>query len=307
MRKTMTLILATMILATIPLFAGAFTESVQATPLEHPPLDYVALGDSITNGYGVREKDNYAALYAAHLEADTGRQINAINLGVKQVKDNNLGHNGWSSANLLHALRNNSSFRKAVRESEVVTWNIGTNDLRVARLQYKGHIRGQKCGGADNQRCLRVAVGRFRANSDAIAHEIRKLRSGQETMIRTMTIYYPYVSADKRRDSWKKDGGKNDFQVLKSYYGAVNRHIASTAGKYDIGYASVHTAYNGKSGAEDPRSRRYLKSDWVHPSKPGHKAIADVLRRVGYAPMCPSPGQPIVSATTCPALSSGTQ
>ena len=36
--------------------------------------------------------------------------------------------------------------RRATREAEIVTWNIGGNDLRAARNSYK---KGT-CGGVDN-------------------------------------------------------------------------------------------------------------------------------------------------------------
>jgi hypothetical protein len=54
--------------------------------------------------------------------------------------------------------------RSTVAEANVVTWDIGGNDLAGARTRY---LEGS-CGGSDNQQCLRDAVEQFRSNWDSI-------------------------------------------------------------------------------------------------------------------------------------------
>jgi lysophospholipase L1-like esterase len=242
--------------------------SYEPAAMSDTGLNYVALGDSITAGYGI--ETGYVTRYAAYIESDSGRPVAVANLG----------RNGWTSTDLLRALRESPGFQDAVRNADLVTWKIGTNDLREARLKYKFGT----CGGKYNQRCLRTATQKFKANWNAITQEVMDLRSGRETALRTATIYYPYVRADKVNDSWKKDGGLKDFQVLSPYYHAVNRHVSATAADMVIPCAGVYAAFNGASGEEDPKAKEYLLPDWVHPNETGHEVIAGLLRDTGYAP-----------------------
>ena len=88
------------------------------------------------------------ARYAAYITADTGARIDLANLG----------QSGQTSSQLLHALRNDSAIRQAVGTAEVITFNIGINDLGHAGEAYEHGA----CGGSDNQECLRTAVESFK-------------------------------------------------------------------------------------------------------------------------------------------------
>jgi lysophospholipase L1-like esterase len=231
--------------------------------------DYVALGDSLAAG--LLASEGYVPRYEVYTETDTG----------VPVRLTNLGRIGWTSTDLLGALRNSSKFRSSVRRAEVVTINIGGNDLRAARDRYKDRA----CGGSDNQRCLRITVRRFKSNWQKILAEVRKLRSTGNTVIRTMDIYNPYVGVDRAADTWASDGGKNDFQVFKRYLDEVNRHIARTSNANNIPHAGVYRAFNGPRGNRDPRARGYISFDGLHPNDRGHKVIADRLRNRGYVPL----------------------
>ena len=144
-------------------------DDTEATPPDSPAWDYVALGDSLAAGVGARR--GYVDRYAEYLRDDTGARVKVVNLGVS----------GQTSPQLLRALRNDPSIRRALRGAEVVTYNIGINDLGQARGSYETGT----CGGAQGERCLRIAVKEFEANWDAITKEILDLRSPDETIIRT--------------------------------------------------------------------------------------------------------------------------
>jgi lysophospholipase L1-like esterase len=241
----------------------------QGTTLSAPASwDYVALGDSLATGFGAFK--GYVPRYEAHVETDTGVAVTRTNLG----------QNGWTSSQLLSALRNDPTFRRATREAEIVTWNIGGNDLRAARNSYK---KGT-CGGADNQDCLRAGVAKLKTNWDAITAEVLELRATSNTIVRTMDIYNPYVRTDKISDTSQNDGGMNDFQVFKRYVDQVNYHIATTSYTSGIPYAEVYLTFNGTTGDEDPKSMGYLSFYGVHPTNTGHRIIADELRKLGYIP-----------------------
>src|SRR5918998_214032 len=250
----------------VVLLVGASQGTTLAAPAS---WDYVALGDSLATGLGAFK--GYVPRYDSYIETDTGVAVTRTNLG----------RNGWTSSQLLSALSTDPTFRRATREAEIVTWNIGGNDLRAARTSYK---RGT-CGGIDNQDCLRASMATLKTNWTAITAEVLELRSTSDTIVRTMDIYNPYVRTDIVSDTWQNDGGLNDFQVFKRYVDKVNRHIATTAYIEGVPYAPVYLAFNGTLGDEDPRSKGYLSFDGIHPNNTGHRVIADELRVLGYAPL----------------------
>jgi lysophospholipase L1-like esterase len=252
----------------VVLLVGASQGTTLAAPTS---WDYVALGDSLATGYGAFK--GYVPRYEAHIETDTGVAVTRTNLG----------QNGWTSSQLLSALRNDPTFRRATREAEIVTWNIGGNDLRAARKSYKNGT----CGGPDNQDCLQAAVAKLETNWDAITAEVLELRSTRPTIVRTMDIYNPYVRTDIVSNTWPYDGrmgDMNDFEVFKIYFGQVNSHIATTSNTKGVPYAQVYLAFNGTNGDEDPKSKGNLSFDGIHPNNTGHRIIADELRKLGYVP-----------------------
>lgn len=205
--------------------------------------DYVALGDSLAVGVGARR--GYVDRYAEHLRGDTGARVRVVNLG----------RSGQTSPQLLHILRNDPSTRRAVGGAEVVTFNIGINDLGHASRSYENGT----CGGANNEACLQAAVEEVEANWEAINEEILSLRSTEETIIRTAGLgYTPRV-----------DG------TFEPYLAEVNRHIAASAADRGIPRAEVRLGERGMS------------PDGVHPNDKGYRAIADRLRELGYEPLGP--------------------
>ena len=206
--------------------------------------DYVALGDSLAVGVGAQR--GYAARYAAYITADTGARIDLANLG----------RSGQTSSQLLHALRNDSAMRQAVGTAEVITFNIGINDLGHAGEAYENGA----CGGSDNQECLRAAVESFKGNWDAVIAELLSLRSTEDAVIRTAGIgYTPRVD-----------------KIFEPYVEKVNRHIAATASNHDIPYAQPYL------------DEEYMSPDGVHPNDRGYEVIADQLRELGYGPLSSS-------------------
>ncbi len=230
---------------------------------------YTALGDSLA--FGLWAFQGYVPRYERLVETDTGAAVNPLNLGVP----------GWTSTDLLGAVRTNLAMRAAVATSRVVTWDIGGNDFLDARGQY----RSGGCGGADNQDCLRSGIATFKVNWTAILGQLTSLRAGRPTIFRTMDIYNPYVNEDRARDSWANDGGRTDFQVFKPYLDEANAHITATATARGIPVAKVFLAFNGPAGDHDPSDKGYLAFDGLHPNDLGHRVIADRFRALGYSPL----------------------
>jgi lysophospholipase L1-like esterase len=221
---------------------------------------YTALGDSLAVGV-LDTQGGYVKRYDAYITADTGVSVSLTDLGV----------NGAHSGDLLKSLQNDPNFRTHVSSSQVVTWDIGGDDL----LHAINLFRNGQCGGADNQDCLRAAVVTFMHNWDAIVQQILALRDKSNTIIRTMDIYNPFVAELMV---------KGTFSTAEPYLDEVNQDIASSAKANGIPMAQVHLAFNGPNSDQDPVAKGLITIDGVHPNDNGHKVIADALRALGYAP-----------------------
>ena len=236
---------------------------------------YTALGDSLA--FGLWAFKGYVPRYQGYVQADNNVDVSLTNLGVP----------GWTSGQLLAALSTSKLFRLEVATSRIVTWDIGGNDFLDARNSYKA----KTCGGADNQDCIRAAVAMFKANWIATTAVTLSLRNPSNTIVRSMSLYNPYVNADKAANTWP-DGLEvapsqgNDFQVFKPYVDDINSFIMSSSVCSAAGRcADVYHKFNGPNGDIDPRTFGYISFDGVHPNDLGHKAIADLLRGLGYAPL----------------------
>ena len=109
--------------------------------------------------------------------------------------------------------------------AQIITLDIGGNDL----LHAVNLFGTGRCGGADNQDCLRSAVSTFAANWDAIVAEILSLRDPSKTIIRTMDIYNPFVAEEMVSGT---------FGTLKTYLDQVDAHIAASSTANGIPMAS---------------------------------------------------------------------
>lgn len=246
-----------------------------AMALSQEQWQYTAMGDSLVTGY-TSPTGGYVPRYQAYIQTDTDAVVNL----------SNFGQNGRTSGGLLTALRTDFALQNSVIQSNVVTWNIGINDLMNARGSYKN----KRCGGTDNQDCLRNMVNTFKNNWSAIIGEILLRRSTANTIIRTMDIYNPWVKADKAKNTFSDakepiQARGNDFQVLKYYLDQMNNHIAATTSGNSIPYARVYPLFNGANGDEDPIAKGYIHRDGLHPSEIGVQLISDLLRNLGYSPL----------------------
>jgi lysophospholipase L1-like esterase len=211
-------------------------DAVASLPDDADTWNYVALGDSLAAGVGARR--GYVDRYADHLRIDTGIRVELTNLGIS----------GQTSPQLLRALRNDPSTRRALRGAEVVTYNIGINDLGQARDSYDAGT----CGGAQGKRCLHAAVMELDENWNAITEEILTL-SPDETIIRTVGLgYTPHAS-----------------RTFEPYLKQVNRNIAISADESNIPYAEVSLGDKG------------LGPDGLHPDNSGYEKIANGIEELG--------------------------
>ena len=205
-------------------------------PDEADTWSYVALGDSLAEGVGARR--GYVDLYEDHLRQVTGARVELTNLGVS----------GQTSSQLLRAIRNDASMRRALRGAEVVTYNIGINDLGQAW----GYYDAETCGGAQDERCLHAAVGELDENWNEITAEILSLTT-DKTIIRTTGLGYTPQAG----------------RVAEPYLKQVNHNIATSSDESGIPYARVSLGEKG------------LGPDGLHPNESGYQTIAEKLEELG--------------------------
>ncbi|MBI1833281.1 MAG: SGNH/GDSL hydrolase family protein [Candidatus Andersenbacteria bacterium] len=245
----------------VPQFSLGPAPSFSLAPSSFPSLPrfsprpadgvYVILGDSIAAGaYGF---PSYPNIYEDNLE----------NTNQKELDSRNLARSGWHSSHLAAALQQDPLFQQNIAEADVITINIGGNDLRAARDQYYAGT----CGGADNQDCLRRAVRAFDANWDVITSEINS-RKPAGAIVRVTDLYNPYV---------REDMAQGTFSILQPYFDQVNTQIYNSG----LPVAQVRDAFNGSNGLTDPADLGFISADGYHPNSAGHRVIAAKLAELG--------------------------
>lgn len=91
-------------LASFPSHGKAW-EKRHSTPEASTTWNYTAMGDSLAVGYPNDFRGGYVINYRDYILTDTGNTVSLNNLGV----------NGWTSGELLNALRTNPNFRNSIR------------------------------------------------------------------------------------------------------------------------------------------------------------------------------------------------
>ncbi len=234
------------------------SQASPATVSSAQPLLYTALGDSIATG--IWSSAGYVDRYAERLRAEVDPAVQLTNLAV----------NGWTTSNLLAALRTNETYRSAVQGADVITVSIGGNDLLQARARYLQAT----CGGPANAECLQTTTDRLLENWDAILDELKELVGPRPVVIRTMDVYNPYVARDAAL-----------LEEFKPYLDEINSYLCLASEARGIPCARVYAAFNGPEGTEDPARRALLALDGIHPSELGHALIADLLCDLAYSPL----------------------
>ena len=216
---------------------------------------YLILGDSMA--LGSLGFPGYASRYEDWIEERRGIEIDSRNFGLP----------GATSADLANSLQRSEHVQSRVQIADIITWNIGGNDLRQARQRYYAGT----CGGADNEQCLREAVANFRNNWDIIVREIQRQKKSEEVIVRSMDLYNPFV---------KEDMAQGTFFVFKPYFDQVNQHIATSLRGAGIPYISLSEAFNGEDGLTDPADLGYMAYDGYHPNSAGHRVISHLLTQL---------------------------
>ena len=204
-------------------------------------LLYVALGDSITAGYGVAGPFSFPNLYANFLRRHD-KALHVLNLGV----------NGLTTSGLLNLLKFNQSIRHSIAQASLITLTIGSNDL--LRLIDSSHQRL-------NQAQIPVIFGNMNKTLGLVGQEIRILNPN--VVVKVATLYNPLTG----------------WGLYANYYGLVqgmidkaNAIIITWAKSFGEVVVYLDREFIGKEPL-------LISQDHAHPNALGYQVIAKAFAR----------------------------
>ncbi|RKN84175.1 GDSL-type esterase/lipase family protein [Paenibacillus ginsengarvi] len=202
-------------------------------------LYYLAVGDSLTAGKGVVYENSFVSQYVRLTESGLGRKVLAENAGVS----------GETTGQILQRLTADTSLRKAVAASDMLTLTAGGNDLILAAKRF----------AADSDtRHLMSALKLFGRNMSRIMEEIEQLKKESGSYaVKVIGLYNPLP----------------EFEEAIFWVDRFNQRLRS----FHSGSISVVDVYDLFLGREDD----LLSEDRIHPNTEGYRLIAERVYRGG--------------------------
>ncbi|RDU35824.1 hypothetical protein DRW41_16975 [Neobacillus piezotolerans] len=237
-----------MMLVFILLFGAIFAPTVSAANVGGKKLKIVSLGDSITYGWNLDEDKSKPSESAFP---------NLI--GERDHKVTNLSQPGWTSSELLSAIEQNPEFTDAIRKADIITLNIGSNDL----LQKTG-IMDMVNGKIPFNRDIVLyksleAAAELSANLDKI---IEHIKSKTDAPVILYTLYNPFGYDPSKPATLPLNMlGQEVLQLVNK---AV---ILPQANAGSILIADAFIAFDGKQAA-------YILPKDIHPTLAGQEVLA---------------------------------
>ena len=276
---------------------------------------YVALGDSITTGYGLEEGEQSFATQVATAGSLT--------------LDDSLATNGLTSAGLLAQL-SHADAKTAVTGADFITITIGGNDLLDALYGYlaaeynennpddqmtakeiadelaKGNVGLiQKLigymPGFQNSDAAKNALTAYSENLTAILSAIRTLNSNVQVVV--LNQYNPYKQA---AESANPLFAAYTTPVSDAFEAGVTALNLATAGVVtalqdaNVQVANVKAVFDAQ--AENPCNADFFHLDAlsfdIHPNATGHQLLADMVGEIVEELQAPSTPSTTVSGDT---------
>lgn len=176
------------------------------------PNYYLALGDSITAGYGVGSR-NFAFLYYSNLRS-FNPNLRSINYGI----------NGLTTGGLANLLLTNCNLKNFVTQAEVISLTIGSNDLLRVAVSI---LRGTRVD-------IFATLSNMEKNLDLIGSQIRHLNP--RALVKVGTIYNPLSAGPYYQYSGPAQG------VIAQ----ANKIIVHWAKRYGFNVAQIDKAFQGR-------------------------------------------------------------
>jgi lysophospholipase L1-like esterase len=218
----------------------------------------VALGDSITFGYKLEDNQTQASPNAFP---------SLIAGGAFDVT--NLGYPGWTSSDLFNAMNTDAKFSPAIKAADILTLNIGNNDL-LGAVGINQIIENP--GAVDQSALLQKVVpaaGLLKQNLTAIITKIRTENPSAPIVL--YNIYNPFGESTDPTFALLHNIGKQIINDgVPNVLPGINQ-LYSAAGQVPGTFvADAYTAFNGNQA-------NYifgLPKDLIHPNAAGHTALA---------------------------------
>ncbi|MEK5234247.1 GDSL-type esterase/lipase family protein [Paenibacillus sp. FSL L8-0470] len=206
-------------------------------------IQYTAIGDSLTTGFGALPGNGFVPVYRRMAEARLRVPIELSNLGV----------NGLTTDGLEQRLKADYNYRLAISEAELITMSIGGNDLIKSAKAAAGRP-------GDLAPVLQKALRECKRNLNDIMGTLSQLKAGMRRpyIIRIVGLYNPYPQLTEATD-WVRQ---------------FNRYAAG----YSSPVCRFASIYNEFAGNE----RGLLSIDHLHPNGRGYRVIAGKLDALGY-------------------------
>ncbi|WP_409270200.1 SGNH/GDSL hydrolase family protein [Neobacillus sp. SCS-31] len=232
----------------ILLFGTIFAPTVAAANVGGKKLKIVSLGDSITYGWNLdqdRSKPSESAF------------PNLI--GERDHKVTNLSKPGWTSSQLLAEIEQNPEYADAIRKADIITLNIGSNDLLQTtgiidmvngKIPFNPAVISQKATLASMQ---------LTVNLNTI---IENIRSKTDAPVILYNLYNPYGYDPSNPLATTLYGLGN--QILNQ----VNKDVILRQAKTgSILIADAFSAFDGKQAG-------YILPNDIHPNLDGQVVLA---------------------------------
>ena len=201
---------------------------------------YLALGDSITAGYGVASPFSFPNIYASFLSRHHP-DLRLLNLGV----------NGLTTSSLLHQLKCNPSLRQSVAQAFLITLTIGSNDLLRLIGKPNRPIKAFQ---------IPIIQGGMTKNFMQIGHEIRLLNP--RATIKVATLYNPLPAGPYVQY----------YAQVQGIIDQANAMIFMWAKQYGFVVVNLDREIKGKESL-------FIGQDYAHPNAAGYQLIAKAFAR----------------------------
>lgn len=195
---------------------------------------YLALGDSLTTGYGVKPSQGFAGLYYQILSEK-----------IPNLAYVNQGINGLTAIGLAQRLLVDHSLQGLTARASLITLTIGSNDLL--------HFAQETLAGAPPD--IPTLLQRFQTDMNHLGQSLRFLN--QRTSLQVASLYNPIPAALDHE--FARQG-----QVLLNQ---ANTIIGHWARRHQAILVPVGHAFKGQE-------RVFIGPDNVHPNEAGHAFLA---------------------------------
>jgi lysophospholipase L1-like esterase len=201
---------------------------------------YLALGDSITAGYGVLKYFSFPTLYG-----DSLRRY------YPDLSVQNLGVNGLTTRGLFELLQFNHTIRNFVSRAALITITIGSNDLL--------HLIRNSNQALDTSQ-LPLILGNLGKALAQVGDVIRRLNP--VVIVKVATLYNPLPAGPYAQY----------YEQVQGVIATANALIINWAKQYGFVVVYIDRELRGKE-------RILIGPDYGHPNAAGYEVIAKAFAR----------------------------